>query len=98
MEGASGGFSAIFETTKTKLLVLSSLLGVGAIYYMTKNYLQQGYFFPSWYSSGTDLESSKNKKMTVIGGKGPVVIKENLDTKGRQCKRVLYLLFQFSGV
>lgn len=85
MEGASGGFSAILETTKTKLLVLSSLLGVGAIFYMTKNYLQQGQFFPSWYgpSSASSPTDSSKKKMTVIGGKGPVVIKDNLDTHGK---------------
>ena len=84
MEGASGGFSSILETTKTKLLVLSSLLGVGAIYYMTKNYIQQGSFFPSWYATN-DTDAGKvvtKRKMTVIGGKGPVVIKEETDKDG----------------
>lgn len=85
MDGASAGISSLIESTKSKLLVLSSLLGVGAIYYMTKNYLQNGRFFPSWYDTGGALENSlqvdSKKQMTVIGGKGHIIIKEEIDSK-----------------
>lgn len=87
MEGA-GNFSYLIETTKTKLLVLSSLLGVGAIYYMTKNYLQNGRFFPSWYeeeravTEGASSVEPTKKRGTVIGGKGHIVIKEDIDSSG----------------
>lgn len=87
MDGA-GSFSYLIETTKTKLLVLSSLLGVGAIYYMTKNYLQNGKFFPSWYENERSLEGPSlsvepvKKRGTVIGGKGHIVIKEDTDATG----------------
>jgi len=87
MDGA-GSFSYLIETTKTKLLVLSSLLGVGAIYYMTKNYLQNGKFFPSWYEDERSLEGPSSsvepvkKRGTVIGGKGHIVIKEDTDATG----------------
>uniref|UniRef100_A0A7M5WY72 Mitoguardin n=2 Tax=Clytia hemisphaerica TaxID=252671 RepID=A0A7M5WY72_9CNID len=87
MDGTGGGsFSYLLETTKSKLLVLSSLLGVGAIYYMTKNYLQNGRFFPSWYEVDRqvegELEPPPKKRGTVIGGKGHIVIKEEIDSGG----------------
>ena len=83
----AGSFSYLIETTKSKLLVLSSLLGVGAIYYLTKNYLQNGKFFPSWYEDERSLEGSSSgqsikKRGTVIGGKGHIVIKEDIDSSG----------------
>lgn len=87
MDGTGGGsFSYLLETTKSKLLVLSSLLGVGVIYYMTKNYLQNGRFFPSWYEVDRqvegELEPPPKKRGTVIGGKGHIVIKEEIDSGG----------------
>ena len=87
MDGSGGSFSSLIETTKTKLLVLSSLLGVGAIYYMTKNYLQNGKFFPSWYENEQLVEGSNEieplkRRATVIGGKGHIVIKEEVDPSG----------------
>jgi len=88
MDGSGGSFSSLIETTKTKLLVLSSLLGVGAIYYMTKNYLQNGNFFPSWYENEQMVEGSKEvveplkRRATVIGGKGHIIIKEEIDSSG----------------
>ena len=79
----SGGISSLIQTTKTKLMVLSSLLGVGAIIYFTRNYLKQGQFIPSWSTA----KKQHSKHPTVIGGKRTVVIKE--DEEG------MYILFDW---
>jgi len=76
--GGGGGISSIIQSTKTKLLVLSSLLGVGAIYYFTRNYLRNGQLIPSWTSETTQTSKIKSKQPKVIGGlKRAVSIKED---------------------
>ena len=78
MEATSGGISSLFQSTKTKLLVLSSLLGVGAIYYMTRNYLRKGYLLPSWRAQKSiDQKDGSYKHPRVIGGKRAVSIRED---------------------
>lgn len=76
--GGGGGISSIIQSTKTKLLVLSSLLGVGAIYYFTRNYLRNGQLIPSWTSETTQTSKIKSKQPKLIGGlKRAVSIKED---------------------
>ncbi|XP_065647729.1 mitoguardin isoform X7 [Hydra vulgaris] len=53
------GLSVLLQSAKTKLIVLSSLLGVGSIIYFTKNYIQYGSF----------LGSNQTSKTKVLGGK-----------------------------
>ena len=95
MEATSGGISSLIQTTKTKLLVLSSLLGVGTIIYFTKNYLQQGQFIPGSPISATKKSSLKHQP-TVIGGKRTVVINEGESGKRKHLPQ--YVNTVFSGV
>ncbi|XP_047135588.1 mitoguardin isoform X1 [Hydra vulgaris] len=53
------GLSVLLQSAKTKLIVLSSLLGVGSIIYFTKNYIQYGSF----------LGSNQTCKTKILGGK-----------------------------
>jgi len=80
MEGAGGG-GTWFDVTKTKLFVLSSMLGIGAIIYLTKNYIERGHFIPQSSSSQTLVKKNNSKKPKVVGGKYNVVIKDDVDTK-----------------
>lgn len=87
MEGAGGGASW-FDVTKTKLLVLSSMVGIGAIIYLTKNYIERGQFIPQT-SSQTSLSKKTNKKRPkVVGGKYSVSIKDDFDTKSISSRSV----------
>lgn len=90
MESTSGGsgITSLLQTTKTKLLVLSSLLGVSAIIYFTKNYLEKGKFLPTWSSStDTSKKSILKRQPTIVGGQRHVVIKD--DDRSSGSKRVL---------
>ena len=75
------GLSVMFQSAKTKLIVLSSLLGVGSIIYFTKNYIQYGSF----------LGGKQSAKTKIFGGK-KVVIKQNINNEG-MC---IFLTFFFT--
>lgn len=95
MEGSSSGPSW-FDVTKTKLALMSSLLGVGTIIYITKNYLESGRFVP-WSTSSTSTiskscSSSSSMQPKVIGGKRNVVIKTDKDAEGGITRKVITLI------
>ena len=93
MDGSSSsGLSSWFNITKTKLALMSSLIGVGTIVgYFTKNYLESGRFV-LWKTSVQDVRKSSGTlgavEPKVIGGRRNVVIKTDKDAEGEITRKV----------